>query len=116
MGMSAEVLMVGPFSRALMPFLSGPPEAYRALRDGIVIVERLAPMSPGSSTGHALAAALGIDAWKDDSLDFQPGHVDRNALRAALSTWVPDRLVEAAMARFDACADAGFSFYFLANG
>ena len=116
MGMSAEVLMVGPFSRALVPFLSGPPEAYRVLRDGAVIVERLAPMSVGSSTGHALAAALRIDAWKDDTLDFQPGQADRNALRASLSRWLPGPVVEAAMARFDACAAAGFTFYFRANG
>jgi hypothetical protein len=116
MGMSAEVLMVGPFSRSLVPFLSGPSEAYRALRDGAVIVERLAPMSVGSSTGHALAAALRLDAWNDDTLDFEPQHVDRPALRASLSTWLPGAVVEAAMARFDACAAAGFTFYFLANG
>ncbi len=116
MGMSAEVLMVGPFSRALVPFLSRPPEAYLALRDGAVIVERLAPMSVGSSTGHALAAALRLDAWKDDTFDFQPGRVDRNALRAALSTWLPGPVVEAAMARFESCAAAGFTFYFMANG
>src|ERR1700679_1188257 len=43
MGMNARVLMVGPFTAAVVPHLPRPPNAYAGLREGATIVEALRP-------------------------------------------------------------------------
>lgn len=59
MGMSAEIMALGPFDPALIPHLAHPPEHYARMQPGMMLLEPATPMTTGSSTGRDLAAAVG---------------------------------------------------------
>ncbi len=61
MGMSAQILALGRFDEAIVPHLVHPPERYANVPPGTWLLEPVMPPTPGSSTGHELAAAVG--AW-----------------------------------------------------
>lgn len=109
MGMSAEVLALGPFRRALVPFLSHPAERYAATREGVTLVECVFRTPEGSSRSRELAACLRVDPWDFNTHAFDPWRVDLDALRELFGG-------DAGCEAFIALREAGFEFFFLPNG
>ena len=114
MGMTAEVLAVGPFSPSLIPHLTHPPDRYTSVQAGAILMERVFPYCLGSSSSRDLAAALDVDPWDFRTHVVIPERVDCESLRAVLALIGAD--VERAIDRFYALARAGFHFYFRPNG
>jgi hypothetical protein len=64
MGMCAEIVAVGPFTRAVVELLDYQPEFYAATAEGAIISRRLFGITEGSIVSRMFAAHLGInDAW-----------------------------------------------------
>ena len=129
MGMSAEVLSIGPFRTTLVPHLRHPPERYAATREGAVIVEVVVSYRHGNSVSRDLAACFGIDAWDFNAHAFDPWRTDIDALRRCVKhdgcpAHVPgERQPNCTacqsidpVAKFLALRDAGHRFYFRPNG
>lgn len=117
MGMSAQILALGPFDPALIPHLAHPPQHYAQVPPGTMILEPTAPMTTGSTTGRELAAAVGASAWDFSTHALDPARFDWPALALALGRFVPDDATrDACLARIRALAAAGFRFWFLPNG
>ena len=114
MGLHARVLMIGPFTAALVPHLPRPPDAYAGLREGATIVEALSEAAPGSSSTAELAEALGVDPWDFAAHHLSPNRVDREKLAAVISSW--GREADPVIARLNALAAAGFRFFFRPEG
>lgn len=114
MGMSAEVLAVGPFRRSLLPFLGHPAERYAATREGATLVESVFRTPEGSSRSRQLAECLGIDPWDFNTHAFNPWSVDLAALRELFAGALHGEAhpVDA----FVGLREAGFEFFFLPNG
>lgn len=110
--MSAEVLAIGPFHRALGPML-GPPELHANTREGAVLIVPVFAAPEGSSRGRALAACLQVDPWDFNTHAFDPWAADIAALHRFHAYEVPRG---AAVERFLALRAAGFEFHFLPNG
>jgi hypothetical protein len=114
--MNAVVLVLGPFRPSLVPLLTHPPEHYRGVREGAVILERLCEPAVGSSTSRALAEALGVEPWDFNSHPLDPYAVDLARLADAVGAYVRDEPAEAVVRRFVALRDAGFQFHFRPEG
>lgn len=129
MGMYAEVLAIGPFRAALVPYLRHPPERYRDTRDGAAIVEVVFSIQ-GSARSRDLAACFGADAWDFNSHALDPARIDFATLRElyahewACGDHVRDgQRAECAscrrrdpVERYCAFRDAGHEFHFRPNG
>ena len=73
MGMSAEIIAVGPFSPEVAGFLGYPARLYANTREGAIVTCRLFRIAEGSTLSRQLAALLGVsDAW-----DFNQHQIDR---------------------------------------
>jgi hypothetical protein len=116
MGMSAQILALGRFDEAIVPHLVHPPERYAQVPPGTWLLEPVMPPTPGSSTGHALAEAVGAAAWDFETHALDVSRFDWDALRSALDQWLPASMVEAILVRIQALAHAGFRFWFRPNG
>lgn len=72
MGMCAEIIAIGPFSRAIAGILDYPSARYAATREGAIVSRRIFGISEGSTVSREFAACLGIsDAW-----DFNQHRID----------------------------------------
>jgi len=110
MGMSAEVLAIGRYSKDLHPFLTYTPKLPVDLpATGAVVDTLFGHFGIGGSTAsRELAAALGVGAWDFETHHFDPDRVDVVEL---------ERLVGAAeVRRFKAFMSQRFDFYFRPNG
>lgn len=110
MGMAAEVVAIGPYSRSLRKVLSRPQHLYDGLADGVVVIDTLFYEYgiQGSCSSRELAATLGVDPWDFNTHPLNPMNANLRELRAL----VGDREVE----RFVALRSAGFRFFFRPNG
>jgi hypothetical protein len=116
MGMSAEILALGPFNPSLVLHLPRPPELYSRVPVGALLLEPVVPQTPGSTTGRALAASVGASAWDFDTHALDPDRFDWPALQLALASYLPDPEVLIILARLRALITAGFRFWFQPNG
>lgn len=118
MGMYGQVLGIGPFRTALVPYLTHPAERYAGTRDGAVIVEVVFETPEGSSRSRQLAACFGVDPWDFSSHKLEPSRVDLDALNAMFgsSTRGAGSAPPAPLERFLRLREATFEFYFLPNG
>ena len=116
MGMSAEILALGPFDPALVPHLTHPPERYARVRPGALLLEPVTPATPGSTCGHELAEAVGATAWDFDTHALDVARIDWDAMRVALGRFLDAAAVDPIIDRFRALAAAGFRFWFRPNG
>ncbi|WNG46650.1 hypothetical protein F0U60_22950 [Archangium minus] len=132
--MSAEVLAIGPFRRALLPVLSHSAERYAATREGVSLVESVIPMlHHGNTVGRELAHCLGVEPWDFNTHVFDPWRVDLEALRAFLGRYLPGCAAHRSLPARETCEacrrasslpvdklillrEAGFEFFFLPNG
>ena len=117
MGMSAEILAIGPFSADIADALEYPADLYARTRPGVTVFAYLFSVMPGSSTSHTFAGHLGVDdAWDFNQHKIDPARVDLDALRAFLATlhdsadYLPD------VERFVRLRDKRFDFFFRPNG
>lgn len=127
MGMSAEVLAIGPFRRSLVPFLEHPAGRYTSTREGATLVQRVFHTPEGSSRSRQLAECLGVEPWDFNTHALDPWRVNLEALRELLRPRAcPEHRVTPAREPCAACLhpvdtfvalrEAGFSFFFLPNG
>jgi hypothetical protein len=116
MGMSAEIMAIGPFSADIADALEYPVETYARTRPGVTVFAYLFSVMPGSSTSRAFAEHLGIDdAWDFNQHKIDAGRVDLDALRAFIGPLLgPDSLAD--IERFVRLRDKGFEFFFRPNG
>ncbi len=112
MGMSADVVAIGPFRRELVPYLTHAPERYAATREGAVLVERVFSTPEGSTRSRELATCLGIDPWDFRGHALDASRADVDALRALFDPYGQGAWV----ARFVALRAAGHRFFFRPNG
>ncbi|MFP2904096.1 hypothetical protein ACLESD_03280 [Pyxidicoccus sp. 3LFB2] len=132
MGMSAEVLAIGPFHRGLLPFLDQPPERHAETRDGAVLVVSVFQASEGSTRSRELAACVGVEPWDFKTHAFDSWRVNLPALQefhqgyfrcaehATTQAPAPCTACELAcqhrVERFIRLREAGFEFFFCPNG
>jgi len=117
MGMSAEILAIGPFSAEIADALEYPAEQYARTRAGVAVFAYLFSVMPGSSTSHAFAEHLGIDnAWDFNQHRIDPAGVDLDRLRAFLGTLQDSADYLKDIERFVRLRDKKFDFFFRPNG
>ena len=117
MGMSAEIIAIGPFSADIADALEYPADLYARTRPGVIVFAYLFSMMPGSSASQALAAQFGIDdAWDFNQHNIDPARVDLDALRGFLSTLHEPQDYLADIDRFVRLRDKKFDFFFRPNG
>lgn len=133
MGMSAEVIAIGPFQRHLVPYLRHPPERYVATREGATLVESVMSTTEGTARSRALAACLGIDPWDFNAHAIDPfrllrADVDALYLLFAREATCSVHRLPGRQATCEGCERAspvtkllhlraaGYTFYFRPNG
>lgn len=107
MGLDAQVIAVGPFSKDVAPALEYPETFYKNVRDGETVITNVF-VAPTSLISHGLAESFGVHA-----MDLGKHHLSPE--RADIA-----RLIELFDAvnveRFQRLMRHGFQFYFLPNG
>lgn len=79
MGMSAEVIAIGPFSQEVAGFLGYPAERFANTKEGATVTCRLFGIAEGSTVSRQFAELLGIsDPW-----DFNQHQIDRTMINVA---------------------------------
>jgi hypothetical protein len=72
MGMCAQIIAIGPFSKAIAEFLDYRSELYAATNEGAIVSRRLFGIAEGSTVSREFAGFLGIsDTW-----DFNQHRID----------------------------------------
>ena len=108
MGMSANVLAIGPYSPTVKGHMEYPAKFYSGTREGAPILRDLFDVHEGSSRSRELASCFGIDPW-----DFNQHEID--ASQANIEKLV-EMFGDEEVATFLALRGAGFRFYFRPNG
>ena len=108
MGLDAQLIAVGPFSRSLLPAMEYPANFYADVPEGVTIV-RTVFSALTSASSHSLARCFGVGALE----------LGRHALGGAPDADVPALLTVEEFAdyvsAFLALREAGFQFYYLPN-
>lgn len=60
MGMAAELIAIGPYSRAIMEYLDYSPIYYNDVPDGIIVTRRLFGIHEGSGLSTEFASFVGV--------------------------------------------------------
>ena len=112
--MSAEIIAIGKYSKAIADLVDYPPERYATTREGSIVSRRLFGISEGSSLSREFASFLGIqDPW-----DFNQHKIDVTKVDiVGLQNWAKvytdyDEHVEI----LDGLIRAGFEFHFRPEG
>lgn len=109
MGMNAELLAIGKYSKDIADFLCYPANFYEDTPDGSTIIT-LVCVCTNTDGSKLLAKSLGIDPWKfEQHCEIIPENVDFDMMTEAIED--PDDVVV-----FSALCSAGFKFYYLPNG
>ena len=106
MGLDAQIIAVGPFSRQIVPALEYPEPDYARVKDGATVVSNVF-LAMTSEESHKLAACFGVGAMDLGRHELNPHVADLRAL-----TEISD---EENVNSFLALRDHGFKFYFLPN-
>jgi hypothetical protein len=116
-GMSAEIIAIGPFDAVLLPFYEHMPHQFASVTADTRVVTRLFQIYEGSSVSTAFAALLGID----DPYDVSQHTIDRTridfpGLRTFLATqpgWTDDYAHD--LDALEAFSVRGHDLHFLPN-
>jgi len=110
MGMDAELLAIGKFSKDIVWFLEYPDHFYSDVPEGSNIITRVCTCAT-SMESELLAEALGISPWKfEEHCNIDGANVvDLNKLDEAMED-------SSQLANFIGLHDAGFQFYYMPNG
>lgn len=106
MGLDAQLIAIGPFSKAVLPGLDYPGEFYAGVEDGATVVANVFTAIT-SEISHNLARCFGVGA-----MDLGRHHV--GASRADLHK-LKELFGDEDVAKFVILRDAGFQFYYLPN-
>ena len=114
MGMCAEIIAIGPYSKSVETQLGYPADRYQATREGAVVSRRLFGISEGSSLSTEFAGLLGItDPWDFNQHKIDNARIDFAGLRAFVEVYEDyDVDVETLVALHH----AGFEFHFRPEG
>ena len=111
MGLSAELIAIGPFSGQVVPVLEHDAVRYEGTLPGTRVVSSVL-QAGGSSTSREMAAACGVEAWNFAQHRLDPRFIDLIALER-----VGESLgVEGVANTVRVLEEARFEFYFLPNG
>ena len=118
MGMSADILAIGPFSTAVVAALEYPDDFYANTQPGVPVITYLFDFMPGSSTSREFASHLGItDAWDFNQHKVDPSRVNMDGLRLFLAGLnEPDATYLRDLEFFQLLREQKFDFYFRPNG
>lgn len=73
MGLSAEIIAIGPFSQDVVEFLGYPVAFFANTKEGAIVTCRLFGIAQGSTLSRHFASLLGVsDPW-----DFNQHRIDR---------------------------------------
>lgn len=112
MGMDAELLAIGPFSREVVDVLCYPPGYYKDTPKGATIITVVAVCNTTEASVN-LASALGIGAWRFDQhcdIEADVSKVDLELFAASIEGGSED------VAAFLKLAVNGFKFYYMPDG
>lgn len=101
--LGGEVFAIGPFSRAIVPYLPYDEARYEGVADGSPVLAEILGVYRDTDETFTLAASFGIDPWDFNAHALDPARVDLDALGT---------LDVLARETFVALRDAGFHFYF----
>jgi len=106
MGLDAQIIAIGPFSRAALPALDYPAEFYADVADGDTVITNVFTAIT-SDLSYELARCFGVGAMELGKHHLDSGHADVQALKNLVG--------DGATSRFVLLRDAGFQFYYLPN-
>ena len=114
MGMCAEIIAIGRFSRSVVQLMDYRPELYEATQEGARVTRRLFGVSEGSSVSREFAALLGVmDPWDFNEHMVDNTRIDEAGLRKFGRRYQHyDEDVEILLA----LRDANFEFHFRPEG
>jgi hypothetical protein len=114
MGMCAEVIAIGPYSKAVEGMLDYAPSNYANTKNGVLISCRLFGILEGSTLSRQFAALLAIsDPWDFNQHRLEVAKVDMLGLKdfgRSYPAYQPD--IEA----FEVLLNNGFEFHFRPEG
>jgi hypothetical protein len=106
MGLDAQVIAIGPFSKSVVAAMEYRPEYYSDVSDGQTVVSNVF-VAATSAESHALAAAFGVGAMELGKHHLNVLAADLQKLEALFG--------ESAFRKFLLLRDYGFNFYYLPN-
>ena len=114
MGMSAEIIAIGPYSKAVAGAMDYRPERYASTKEGAIVTRRLFCVSEGSTVSREFAALLGItDPWDFSQHKIDNSRVDIAGLRAFAELYTEyNEEVES----LETLLNAGFDLHFRPEG
>jgi hypothetical protein len=107
MGMDAEIIAIGLFSREIISFLEYPEEYYENSREGIKITTCICQVMTRSQS-VLLAECLGINAWNFNQHELDISGIDFVRLEKEFD----EEIVE----KIQTLHKAGFSLFYRPNG
>lgn len=114
MGLCAEVLAIGPFSKSIVKYLEYPSEFYSNTKEGSRIIEHLFGIIEGSSLSREFAGYLGVtDVWNFNQHKLDPKKFNKESLLEFVSLYNEYKKDLEALFAFE---QLGFEFHFLPNG
>ncbi len=114
MGMFAEVIAIGPFSRDIIGQLEYSEVHYKDTNEGSIVNLTLFGIGEGTSVGQEFASCLGItNGWDFNQHKICNERINVNALREFVSRYSDyDQDVETLIVLME----KGFEFHFAPNG
>lgn len=106
MGLDAQVIAVGPYSRAIVAGLEYPESDYAKVPEGATVVSNIF-VALTSEESNGLAAAFGVGAMDLGRHELNPQAADLKALEGIFG---PETVEGFLLLR-----NGGFRFYFLPN-
>jgi hypothetical protein len=114
MGMCAEIVGIGSYSKSVSCFLDYRSEFYATTLEGAVVSRRLFGIEQGSSLSRTFAALLGIaDPWDFNQHKLIPSRIDLVGLRE-FGKQYPEYRED--VHTLEALLQAGFEFHFRPEG
>ena len=114
MGMCAEVICIGPYSKRVSEYLEYDPKHYANTKEGAIISRVLFGILEGSTVSREFASLLGIDdAWDFNQHKIDKSGIDVEGLRKFGAIYTDyDEDVEALLILME----NGFELHFCPNG
>lgn len=114
MGMCAEVIAIGPFSKSIAKYLEYPEKHYESTRQGVIVSCIMFGISEGNSVSREFAGCLGItNAW-----DFNQHHIDNTKIDIIALREFATKYGEYSgdVQALISLMKSGFEFHFVPNG
>lgn len=114
MGMCAEVIAIGPFTKRIVDLLDYQADLYARTAEGAMVTCRLFGISEGSSLSSEFAELLGIsDAWDFNQHRIENVNIDFEGLKKFGEIY--DHYADDVIA-LEVLANSGFELHFRPEG